>query len=71
MYAPLDCSVYGDSRYLGIFSRDEVKGKLQFKEDTYAKELIHGTVYDKRSEFDLVMSAKDARFFVFEEGSLK
>ena len=66
MYAPLNCTVYADTRFVGVFSKEDIKGKLNLKKPSKLKELISGKEYTKGSEVPLNLPAKRAAFYLMD-----
>lgn len=63
LIAPDGCVVYGDSRYIGIFSSKAVEGKLKL--NCCVKDVTGGEIYDD-GVVNLVMKEKDMRIFLLE-----
>ena len=62
IYAPLDCSVYGDNRIIGIFSRGAVKGTVDLHENATWCEAISGKIYNG-SSFEIELPEKSGLVF--------
>ena len=59
-YAPLNCAVYGDNRFIGIFPASDVEGKLCFKEESEWIDTDGSRLRGKT--FPLDMKAKTFKF---------
>ncbi len=65
LYAPLDCAVYGDSRFIGIFSQSDINGTLKLTGKQVCRELICQNTYNE-NEIVLKMEENEARIFAFD-----
>lgn len=66
MMAPRGVSVYGDQRFFGLFSSDEVHGKLSLPEKCNLREVMTDELLKKTDLVHLEMNACDTRFFLIE-----
>ena len=66
MYAPADCSVYGDSRFIGIFPRTELKdAKLVFREKVSFESTVSGRKERSVKSITMNLKAKEMEFFIY------
>lgn len=64
MYAPVNCTVYGDQRFISVFPKDNVQGSLKLKSRCNLEEQITGIRYPEADEIPLDMPEKSAAFFL-------
>ena len=66
MYAPADCTVYGDSRFIGIFPRTELKdAKLVFREKVSFESTVSGRKERSVKSITMNLKAKEMEFFIY------
>jgi hypothetical protein len=66
MYVPLDCTVYGDNRFIGIFPGTNIDGKLYLKEPTKLVDIGNGKVFNQTNAIPLKLKGKSYKFFIRE-----
>lgn len=64
MYAPVDCTIYGDSRFIAVFPRTDIDGKLHLKELTDFIDMETGECFKQTNTIPLKLNTKHHRFFV-------
>jgi hypothetical protein len=67
MYAPLNCTVYADNRFIGIFPKEAIHYNLSLKEKVNVTDAITGKSWNNIDEIPVKMEAKGAKFLVIEE----
>ncbi len=66
-HAPEGVTVYGDTRFLALFSRQAHSFALPFRTECAGMECISGGRFEKTATLPVVLDGKDARFFLFDE----
>lgn len=67
MFAPLDCTVYADNRFVAVFPKEKIQGTLHLEKQADLKEMISGRDYSGVSEISLTLPGKSAAFFVLRK----
>ncbi len=70
LYAPVDCTVYADSRFIAVFPKNELREqKIEFVAQTTLRSAITGQKENNVKSISLNLSAKGAEFFIIEQKS--
>jgi hypothetical protein len=64
MYVPVNCTVYGDQRFISVFPKNKVQGSLKLKNKCDLEDQITGTKYPEANEIPLDIPEKSAAFFL-------
>ena len=64
IYAPLDCTVYADNRFIGVFPKTDINSELCLKEATNLVDVETGKCFNQRSFIPLKLNAKRHKFFI-------
>jgi hypothetical protein len=64
-YAPANCTVYADNRFVAVFPRRDITGQLELKKRCALRELIAGEELPGCGFAPLEMAAKTAKFFQY------
>ncbi len=64
MYAPLNCTVYADSRFIAVFPKVTIDDELRLKEPSRMIEVISGTRTETNEKIPLTMQPKSAGFYI-------
>jgi hypothetical protein len=64
MYVPHDCTVYADSRFIGLFPRRDISGKLCLKAAADFTDPETGDSFKNTEIIPLELSAKRHKFFI-------
>jgi hypothetical protein len=68
MYAPENCTVYADNRFVSVFPNGDIIGTLQLKDAHKITEVISGRVYGDTQSIKLMLPDRGAAFYMYEEG---
>jgi len=63
MYAPLDCTVYADNRFIGVFPRIDIDDELCLKEPVSLIDTETGKCFKQITTISLKLKAKQYKFF--------
>ena len=66
IYAPLDCTVYADNRFIGVFPRTDINSELCLKEATNLIDVETGKCFNHTNSVPLKLNAKRHKFFIRE-----
>lgn len=66
-YAPLDCTVYGDNRFISVFSRSNCTGKINLKKSSEMIDVISGESWND-DKIPIKLTPKDAVFLTSDLG---
>ncbi len=64
MYAPVDCTVYGDSRFIAVFPRSSINSQLHLKKLADFIDAGNGECFKQTNIIPLKLDAKRHKFFV-------
>jgi hypothetical protein len=64
IYAPLDCTVYADNRFIGIFPRVDINNKLRLKETVDFVDMETRNSFNQRNSISLKLNAKKHKFYI-------
>jgi hypothetical protein len=64
IYAPLDCTVYADNRFIGVFPRTDINGELRLKERANLVDVKTGKYFNPTNSIPLKLNAKRHKFFI-------
>ena len=66
-YAPSNCTVYADNRFIGVFPRVAINSELFFQKPTTVTNMVNKESWEQIISIPLVMDAKTVAFFVLQE----
>jgi hypothetical protein len=67
MYAPLDCAVYGDSRFIGLFPRRDIQNEnLELKTESSLVSAVSGKRINASKSATINLRAKEMEIFIFD-----
>lgn len=67
MYAPVNCTVYADNRFISVFPKVEIHDILKMEKQCTLEEQITGTRHVKVNEVPLDMPKKSAAFYLISD----
>lgn len=67
MFGPVNCTIYADNRFIGIFPKDSISYDLQFKKEVCVKDAITGKSWNNVEKIPVHLEANSAIFLVVED----
>ncbi|MDD2479063.1 MAG: hypothetical protein PHS31_04150 [Victivallaceae bacterium] len=64
MYAPLDCTVYADNRFIGVFPHSDIDDRLCFKKPADFIDVETGEYFKQTRTISLKLNAKRHKVFI-------